>query len=159
MSKVHALRGAAAAEPVRCCEATLGCHDHLGTLVGFDARGAPLVRLDGEAEARAAATTVALRKGQIGARAVVLCSDGERIVTGVVRAPGAPELAPVEPAGRTVEVDGERVLLSAEREIELRCGKASIRLTADGKIVVRGAELLQVSSGLHRLQGAAVEIN
>jgi hypothetical protein len=56
-------------------------------------------------------------------------------------------------------VDGERVTIEAEHELELRCGKASIVLRASGEIVIRGASLLSRSSGANRIKGATVEIN
>ncbi len=45
----------------------------------------------------------------------------------------------VERAGATATADGERLVLTAEKEIVLECGKASITLTRAGKILIRGA--------------------
>jgi Domain of unknown function (DUF6484) len=58
-----------------------------------------------------------------------------------------------------VEIDGERLLFTAEREIVLRCGKASITLTRAGKVLIRGAYLLNRSSGVNRIKGGSVQIN
>ena len=58
-----------------------------------------------------------------------------------------------------VEADGERVVVSADKELVLRCGKASITLTQAGKIVIRGAYVLTRSSGVNRIQGGSVQIN
>jgi hypothetical protein len=57
------------------------------------------------------------------------------------------------------EIDGERLELKSEREIVLRCGKASITLTRDGKILIRGTYLLNRSVGTNRIQGGSVQIN
>lgn len=57
------------------------------------------------------------------------------------------------------EVDGGRLVLTAEREIVLRCGEASITLTRAGKVLVRGAYLLSRSSGVNRIRGGSVQIN
>lgn len=152
-----AARSARGAEPQRGRSV---CRNRLGRLVGLDRQGRALVQVDGEEGSRTADTTVALRPGLLGSRVVLLSGEGgELIVTGVVRAPGAPELAAAEDPPAEVVLDGERLVLSAAREVVLRCGKASITLREDGKVVVRGADVLQVSSGLHRLKGAAVEIN
>lgn len=72
------------------------------------------------------------------------------------RAPGAEESL-----GGTVRatVDGERLELRADREISLRCGKASITLTRAGKVLIRGAYLLARSSGVNRIKGGSVQIN
>lgn len=56
-------------------------------------------------------------------------------------------------------IDGTTILLDAKKEIVLRCGKSSIKLTKDGKIVVKGTELVSRSSGANKIKGAAVSIN
>ena len=58
-----------------------------------------------------------------------------------------------------VECDGERVVFSAEKEIVLRCGDASITLTRAGKILIKGKYLLSRSSGVNRIKGGSVQIN
>jgi hypothetical protein len=57
------------------------------------------------------------------------------------------------------EVDGERLVFTAKKEIVLRCGKASITLTRSGKVLIRGAYLLSRSSGVNRIKGGSVQIN
>jgi len=59
----------------------------------------------------------------------------------------------------SVELDGERLTLSAQEQIVLRCGKASITLTKEGKVLIRGAYLLNRSSGVNRIKGGSVQIN
>jgi hypothetical protein len=56
-------------------------------------------------------------------------------------------------------VDGRRIVLEARHEIVLRCGRASITLTANGKVVVKGTELVSRSSGANKIKGAVVNIN
>jgi hypothetical protein len=56
-------------------------------------------------------------------------------------------------------VDGDQLVLEGKESVELRCGKASIRLTKDGKIVIRGRDLSSRSSGANRVRGGSVEIN
>lgn len=56
-------------------------------------------------------------------------------------------------------IDGKTILLEAKKEIVLRCGKSSISLTKDGKIVVKGVELVSRSSGTNKVKGAVVSIN
>jgi hypothetical protein len=50
-------------------------------------------------------------------------------------------------------------VLSAEREIVLRCGAASITLTRAGKILINGSYILSRSTGYNKIKGAAVGIN
>ncbi len=56
-------------------------------------------------------------------------------------------------------VDGETVLIKAEQKLELRVGKASIVIDSNGKITIRGANLLSRSTGPIRIKGGHVEIN
>lgn len=61
--------------------------------------------------------------------------------------------------GTQATMDGERVVLSAEKEIVLQCGEASITLTRAGKIILRGEYISSRSSGVNRIQGGSVQIN
>ncbi len=103
----------------------------------------------------AARTTTLIDPVVVGRAVVLLFEDGDPsrpIVVGVVR---PADDTPAVPA----EVDGEQVLLTAQREIVLRCGEASITLTRAGKVLIRGTYVLTRSSGANRIKGAAVEIN
>jgi hypothetical protein len=104
--------------------------------------------------ALAAAT---LDADSVGRKAALLFVAGDPVrpvVIGVIRNPQAgPSRLP------EARLDGERIILEAAREIELRCGRASITLTRAGKIVVRGAYISSRSSGVHRIKGASVQIN
>jgi len=83
-----------------------------------------------------------------------------------IRARGEPVQSP--PAARDmpessreleVLVDGRRVVVEADRELVLKCGKASITLTRAGKIILRGTHVVSRSSGSNRVQGTQVRIN
>lgn len=58
-----------------------------------------------------------------------------------------------------VRIDGQTVTFDAYKEIVLRCGKSSITLTQAGKVIIRGAYLLNRSSGVNRIKGGSVQIN
>ena len=92
-------------------------------------------------------------------RGVVLQFEGGRadlpIVTGLLVEEGS-AAAPTEIEAR---VDGRRVAIRAEDEIVLSCGAASITLTRDGKVLVRGAYVETHSRGVNRIKGGAVRIN
>ncbi|MBW2632456.1 MAG: hypothetical protein JRC90_12015 [Deltaproteobacteria bacterium] len=60
---------------------------------------------------------------------------------------------------KDVLIDGKRVTFDAKEEIVLQCGKASITLTKAGKVLIRGAYLLNRSSGANRIKGGSVQIN
>jgi hypothetical protein len=57
------------------------------------------------------------------------------------------------------QVDGRRVTIEAQERIVLQCGKGSITLKRDGKIVLRGTQILSRASGANKIKGASVSIN
>ena len=65
-------------------------------------------------------------------------------------APGVPE---------TAVVDGKRIVIRAETEIELICGASSILLRRDGHVVIKGTQVVSRASGANKIRGATVDIN
>ena len=56
-------------------------------------------------------------------------------------------------------VDGRRLMLKGEEEVTLVCGEASITLTKDGRITLRGVEIVSRALGSNKIRGASVSIN
>ncbi|OWQ84458.1 hypothetical protein CDN99_24525 [Roseateles aquatilis] len=121
------------------------------------APAAPAVRT---ARAR---TVVDLHAGHVGHSVLLVFEDGDRerpVVIGVVR--GADTPAAAEVAGVThaeVDADGEHLVVTARHALTLRCGKARLTLRADGRIELRGEEILAQAVGAHRVQGGSVHLN
>jgi hypothetical protein len=137
----------------------------VGTFAGFNPAGVPLVKFlaDSAMEPATARSIVPLKSTDAGRELVLMFEAGDSrlpIVMGFVMpsAPGAVEVAEPVPA-IDARVDGQRVVLEAEQEIVLQCGKASITLTRAGKVLIRGAYVLTRSSGANRIKGASVQIN
>jgi hypothetical protein len=137
----------------------------VGTFAGFNPAGVPLVKFlaDSAMEPATARSIVPLKSTDAGRELVLMFDAGDSrlpIVMGFVMpsAPGAVEVAEPVPA-IDARVDGQRVVLEAEQEIVLQCGKASITLTRAGKVLIRGAYVLTRSSGANRIKGASVQIN
>jgi hypothetical protein len=57
------------------------------------------------------------------------------------------------------DVDGRRVRVVAGDELVLECGKASITLRRNGKVIVRGTEVETRADGTNRVRGGQVKIN
>lgn len=57
------------------------------------------------------------------------------------------------------EVDGEKLVLNAENEIVLRCGKSSLIMKRDGKILIKGVNLINRAKEVNKVKGASVQIN
>ncbi len=58
-----------------------------------------------------------------------------------------------------VVVDGKRTQIEGSDEIVLRCGKASITLRSNGRLIIRGAYVETRASGTNRIKGGSVLIN
>lgn len=63
------------------------------------------------------------------------------------------------PGQLEVKVDGETLRLTADHEIELRCGKASLILRQSGRVILKGTHVVTSSRGPLKVKGATVEIN
>lgn len=56
-------------------------------------------------------------------------------------------------------LDGKKIALDAKEEIVLQCGKSSITLKNDGKVVVKGTRIISRASATNKIKGASVRIN
>lgn len=61
--------------------------------------------------------------------------------------------------GRDVYIDGKKMVITAKDEILLKCGKSSILLRRDGKVVIKGENLISRSSLANKIKGSSVSIN
>jgi len=131
---------------------------------GFDLTDHPLVTGLAEAphEVITARSTIPLVTQHIGSEVVVLFDSGDYhrpIVVGVIQEGRRNDSAEVAATPLSFRADGEQFVVSAEREIELRCGEASITLTRAGKVIIKGTYVISRSSGVNKIKGAAVDIN
>jgi hypothetical protein len=58
-----------------------------------------------------------------------------------------------------VSQNGQRVVIEAQGELELRCGESVILLSQDGSIQIRGAYLTSHATASQRIRGGSVQIN
>ena len=153
---------ALAARQARVAANPTGASVVLAKLYGFDVLDRPL--LSGlpsrPGEVVTARSTVALRREMQSAEVLVLFENGDAtrpIITGVLQ-DMAPLAAPAQ-QGVTIHVDDTRHVVTAEREIVLRCGDASITLTRAGQVIIQGNYIVSRSSGHNKIKGAAIELN
>jgi len=152
------------------------CHDGeaingvvIGKLVDLTQYGEPLVHFasNHSGSPLRAKTTVVVGRDTLGEEVLLLFESASLlrpIIIGVVQShkvldEKAQRIPTQKPSLPVVECDGERVILSAEKEIVLRCGEASITLTRAGKILLKGTYVLSRSSGVNRIKGGSVQIN
>lgn len=133
----------------------------VGQLVGMTGAAPWVVVGACGTQAMAARSTVELDRSHIGMHVVLLFEGNDMslpIVVGVMRGAHGWS-APSCNDGVEVDVDGQRMLISAQKELVLRCGAASIVLNHEGKIVIRGSELVSHSGGVNRIRGGSVQLN
>ena len=159
----------APAEPDSPAWARVGAEAFTGHLTGIDDEGRLLFRAEGSMDepiavaigvpvadgalvkaARQQSRAMVVRTGDTPARWVLVGLVRERLSTQAVTArPGQLEVA----------MDGETLRLTAERDIVLKCGEASLTLRKDGKIVLSGTNVLTASRGPNRIKGASIALN
>lgn len=129
----------------------------IGLLIGFEG-GSPLVVFAGNPreEAIAARSLAELDASAIGSELALLFEEGDPVrplVVGRI----------IDPAHKnrklSVVREGERVIITGDERLELRCGLASIILEKDGCVTIRGSQLTSQASGTNRIRGGAVHIN
>jgi Domain of unknown function (DUF6484) len=124
-------------------------------------RREPLLVYEGTQAARIAKSIVDLHKVHIGKSVLIGFERGlvdRPVVIGVLVSIAGWPIQP-QPAQVTVEADGTRLLIEAEREMTLRCGTASITMTSDGRITLRGTQVVSHAEGANRIRGGSVELN
>jgi hypothetical protein len=69
----------------------------------------------------------------------------------------APTQAPKQ--DRSADLNGKRLVFEAEEEVQIKCGEASINLYKDGRVVIRGRNLISRASVVNRILGGSVQVN
>ena len=141
----------------------------IGRVVTIDKNGTIYVDYfnNPEEEPLEAFTTFSLNKGDIGKDIALVFKNGNPrhpIVMGLIisnNKNGAGENKSDGMIDEKIEIiaDKKRIIFNAEKEITLKCGKASITLTSAGKILIRGKYLSSRSSGVNKIKGGSVQIN
>lgn len=145
----------------------------LGRIVAVEEGGTVSVEIPGAPGPRAARLAAPLSRTELlaaletGGSVVLVFENGDPalpIIVGLVQAVSQPrdavrndnsEVPPVLEA----DVDGRRVRITAQDEIVLECGTASITLRRNGRVVVRGTYVESYSDGTNRIKGGQVRIN
>jgi hypothetical protein len=156
-------------EPIAAV-AGAGAVTMLGTLVGIDADGRPLVTVGNGSSPVVARVGVpgappSAEELQRGVPVVLLSGDGADavpVIIGVIRERFEPPAAPaalVSNPPDTLELNGRTVIVEGRDEIVLRCGLGSLTIRANGQIVVKGTRLISRASETNKIRGASVQIN
>jgi len=143
-----------------------------GRIVSFDGDQRPRVDFAGNPGdpiiARCLDTVRLEGRASLGELPVLLAFEhgdpAKPIIVGVVQssvaAPGGSRVNSAHSGGtQHAIVDGRRVVLKGDEEVTLICGKASITLSKDGRISLRGVEIISRASTANKIRGASVSIN
>lgn len=131
-----------------------------GWLAGLDAKGRLLVDYRGNrrgprpARLAAPGDAAAWRRAASGGQAVLLLIGRSTrrvpVIVGLLReTPDEPDLG---------AASGPQIL-EAKGELTLRCGRATITLRDDGKVVIQGVDVLSRASRTNKIKGGSVQIN
>jgi hypothetical protein len=133
----------------------------VGVLIGLGEGGIALVSFPGNPTAQAvrARALVQLATKDVGRRVGLLFEQGDAsrpMVMGCVM--GLHADAP-SPRLADATIDGQKVTICASKQLVLQCGSASITLSSDGAIEVRGVNLVSRALGRNRIFGGAIDLN
>ncbi len=130
-----------------------------GRLMPAEGRDQVLVDYPGNPSSSpiAAVSTVVLHTADIGQPIALAFDAGDPrrpIVLGVLT-----DTYREDPAASDLDQPGDEVKISAEKSIQLTCGKASITLLHSGKVIIRGTHLISRSSGANKIKGGSIQLN
>ena len=139
-------------------------------LIALDERGQAWVIPDDDADESAspqparqtphsARSTLHLSPEHVG-RQVLACRANRRgqwVIVGLLT--DLSNGSSAEASALDLVVERRRIVLSAQTEVVLQCGDGSITLAADGKVTIRGVDVVSSATRTQRIRGGAVRIN
>lgn len=131
----------------------------IGLLMGFR-DGAPLVVFASNPEDHAvvARSLTPLTADDPGSEVALLFENGDLsrpLIIGRIIQPVRRDQA----GSSQVVSDGETVRITARHRIELRVGRSAIIMEKDGRITIRGQDVVSHAARSNRLRGGSIDIN
>lgn len=130
----------------------------IGVFLGYGEDRKPMVVFPGNPKETAlpARSLAELGPDMVGGEVALLFEQGNPclpLIVGRIVEPSRKRLA------AEVVRDGEQVKIVGKERIELRCGKATILMEKDGRIVIRGANVTSHASAANRIRGGSIDLN
>jgi len=130
----------------------------VGRIAALQESGVPLVDFPGNASRKlvAAQALVQVTTADTGRNVALTFEDGDPslpIIVGLFQTP------PTTTPQHEIKLDEESLVLSAKKEVVIRCGKSSITLTSSGKVLIQGEYILSRSSGVNKIRGGSIQLN
>lgn len=98
----------------------------------------------------------------VGREVLLLFVEGDPwqpVIIGMIGLMGEPASTPFSNVAEHLLLEAKRITIRAEDSVEIKCGEGSQLLRNDGKVVVRGTDLLQRATGSVRIKSPKVDIN
>ena len=135
----------------------------IGTIVEIHPSGLPVIEIMDPAYASdkpiLAQAICSLAVLKVGRQCAVSLTAGEK-PTAIVLGQLQSTVFGVSDSAEIIVSDTEgKIDIQADSEINLRCGKATLRMTAAGLVEIRGEKVVSHSSGLNRIRGGSVKLN
>lgn len=73
--------------------------------------------------------------------------------------PGSTPPISFDPSTGTLHISAPRLQLSAVGTVALKCGDSAITLSMDGRLELRGQDILSAAVSSHRIEGASIDLN
>ncbi len=124
----------------------------IGTLLSIAEEGCLRVAIEGGAELDCLWLDLNSDAGSRlvpGQQVLVAVVDGTPVVLGKI----GPYRAPAE------HTTPEEIRLDAAQKLTLACGKSSLEMRADGKVLIKGEDVLVRAKGTKRIRAGTVSIN
>jgi len=164
LNKQHGLKPTAAlTQPASGASPKRGEGIVIGQLVAVDGNGGTWVQFPGNPLEQPvnAVSAAQIERSHVGNQVALSFVAGnilQPLILGLVQAQ-ASEIGTTSKQPFEIQQDGQRLVISAGQELVLKCGESTIILTKDGKITIRGKQLLSRAEGVNRIKGGAVQIN
>lgn len=139
----------------------------IGIFMGFDEEERPLVVFadNPKCDGIPAYFSCPIHEVSIGSRVALLFISGDKarpIIIGPLK-DTIQEVKPTPISEKSpIELcidDKEHLVITGKQNVTLKCGEASLTLTADGKILLRGKYISSRASGMQTIKGGSVQIN
>jgi hypothetical protein len=129
----------------------------VGRIAAILESGEPMVDFPGNSSRKlvSAQSLVPVTASDTGRNVALTFEDGDPslpIIVGLFQTPAAK-------AAHEIKLDDDSLILSAKKEVVIRCGKSSITLTSAGKVLIQGEYVLSRSSGVNKIRGGSIQLN
>ena len=131
----------------------------IGQIVGQTQSGHPVVVMPEADDPQEAQSACVVTANDVGRQCALMFQNGDATLPIVMGLLQTPVIALGASTGFDVDEETGAIDIFSDHEINLHCGDAHLRMTAEGLIEMRGNKVVSHSTGLNRVRGASVKLN